>query len=76
MPGIAAGSILTFFLTLGDFIVPQLVRPSGYFIDNMAHSQQGVIGNMPMVAASTLVPIVSIALYLAFAKRPGAFDAP
>ncbi|RXX33690.1 ABC transporter permease [Klebsiella aerogenes] len=75
IPGIAAGSIFTFSLTLGDFIVPQLVGPPGFFIGNMVYSQQGAIGNMPMAAAFTLVPIVLIALYLAFVKRLGAFDA-
>ncbi len=75
IPGIAAGSIFTFSLTLGDFIVPQLVGPPGYFIGNLVYSQQGAIGNMPMAAAFTLVPIVLIALYLAFVKRLGAFDA-
>lgn len=75
IPGIAAGSIFTFSLTLGDFIVPQLVGPPGYFIGNMVYSQQGAIGNMPMAAAFTLVPIILIALYLAFVKRLGAFDA-
>ncbi len=54
---------------------PQLVGPPGYFIGNMVYSQQGAIGNMPMAAAFTLVPIVLIALYLAFVKRLGAFDA-
>lgn len=53
IPGIAAGSIFTFSLTLGDFIVPQLVGPPGYFIGNMVYSQQGAIGNMPMAAAFT-----------------------
>ncbi|MFE8100841.1 ABC transporter permease [Brenneria goodwinii] len=75
IPGIAAGSIFTFSLTLGDFIVPQLVGPPGFFIGNMVYSQQGAIGNMPMAAAFTLVPIVLIALYLALVKRLGAFDA-
>lgn len=75
IPGIAAGSIFTFSLTLGDFIVPQLVGPPGYFIGNMVYAQQGAIGNMPMAAAFTLVPIVLISLYLAFVKRLGAFDA-
>jgi putative spermidine/putrescine transport system permease protein len=75
IPGIAAGSIFTFSLTLGDFIVPQLVGPPGYFIGNMVYAQQGSIGNMPMAAAFTLVPIVLIAVYLAIVKRLGAFDA-
>ncbi|MDH1681712.1 ABC transporter permease [Pseudomonas chengduensis] len=75
IPGIAAGSIFTFSLTLGDFIVPQLVGPPGFFIGNMVYSQQGSIGNMPMAAAFTLVPIMLIAVYLSIVKRLGAFDA-
>lgn len=75
VPGIAAGSIFTFSLTLGDFIVPQLIGPPGYFIGSMVYAQQGAIGNMPMAAAFTLVPIVLIAVYLAIVKRLGAFDA-
>jgi putative spermidine/putrescine transport system permease protein len=75
VPGIAAGSIFTFSLTLGDFIVPQLVGPPGFFIGNMVYAQQGSIGNMPMAAAFTLVPIVLIAVYLSIVKRLGAFDA-
>ncbi|TBU91984.1 ABC transporter permease [Stutzerimonas kirkiae] len=75
IPGIAAGSIFTFSLTLGDFIVPQLVGPPGYYIGSMVYAQQGAIGNMPMAAAFTLVPIVLIAIYLSIVKRLGAFDA-
>ncbi len=75
VPGIAAGSIFTFSLTMGDFIVPQLVGPPGYFIGSMVYAQQGAIGNMPMAAAFTLVPIVLIGIYLTLAKRLGAFDA-
>ncbi|PWW10823.1 putative spermidine/putrescine transport system permease protein [Mangrovibacter plantisponsor] len=75
IPGIAAGSIFTFSLTLGDFIIPQLVGPPGYFIGNMVYVQQGAIGNMPMAAAFTLVPCVLIGLWLALVKRLGAFDA-
>lgn len=75
VPGIAAGSIFTFSLTLGDFIVPQLIGPPGYFIGSMVYAQQGAIGNMPMAAAFTLVPILLIAIYLAVVKRLGAFDA-
>ncbi len=74
-PGVVAGSIFTFSLTLGDFIIPQLVGPSGLFIGTMVYVQQGAVGNMPLAAAFTLVPIVLIAAYLSIAKRLGAFDA-
>lgn len=74
-PGVVAGSIFTFSLTLGDYIIPQLVGPSGYFIGNMVYTLQGTIGNIPLAAAFTCVPIVLITLYLAMARRLGAFNA-
>lgn len=75
VPGVVAGSIFTFSLTLGDYIIPQLVGPSGFYIGNMVYSMQGSVGNMPMAAAFTVVPIVLIGVYLTLAKRTGAFDA-
>ncbi|MFL5346137.1 MAG: ABC transporter permease [Hyalangium sp.] len=74
-PGVVAGSIFTFSLTLGDYIIPQLVGPPGLFIGAMVYTQQGSIGNLPMAAAFTVVPIVLVGLYLAIARRLGAFDA-
>ncbi len=74
MPGIAAGSIFTFSLTLGRLSSRNWLA-LGIFIGNMVYSQQGAIGNMPMAAALAAVTIVLIALYLAFVKRLGAFDA-
>lgn len=74
-PGVVAGSIFTFALTLGDYIIPQLVGPPGYFIGTMVNTQQGSVGNLPMAAAFTVVPIVIIAAYLALARKLGAFDA-
>lgn len=74
-PGVVAGSIFTFSLTLGDYIIPQLVGPSGLFMGSMVYTLQGTIGNIPMAAAFTCVPIVLITLYLALARRLGAFNA-
>ena len=74
-PGVVAGSIFTFSLTLGDFIIPTLIGPSGLFIGTYVYVQQGAVGNIPMAAAFTVVPIVLISIYLALAKRLGAFDA-
>lgn len=74
-PGVVAGSIFTFSLTLGDYIIPQLVGPPGLFIGTMVYTQQGSIGNLPMAAAFTVVPIVIVGIYLAIARRLGAFDA-
>jgi putative spermidine/putrescine transport system permease protein len=75
LPGLAAGSIFTFSLTLGDYIIPSVVGAPGYFIGMMVYQQQGTAGNLPLAAAFSIVPIVLIALYLALAKRLGAFDA-
>ena len=74
-PGVVAGSIFTFSLTLGDYIIPQLIGPSGLYIGTMVYTMQGSIGNMPLAAAFTVVPIVLIFIYLALAKRARAFDA-
>ncbi|HWO25540.1 MAG TPA: ABC transporter permease [Kofleriaceae bacterium] len=74
-PGVVAGSIFTFSLTLGDYIIPQLVGPPGLYIGTMVNLQQGSVGNLPMAAAFTAVPILIIAVYLAIARRLGAFDA-
>jgi putative spermidine/putrescine transport system permease protein len=74
-PGVVAGSIFTFSLTLGDYIIPQLVGPSGLYIGSMVYTMQGTIGNMPMAAAFTCVPIVLITIYLTIARRLGAFNA-
>jgi putative spermidine/putrescine transport system permease protein len=75
LPGLAAGSIFTFSLTLGDYIIPSVVGAPGYFVGMMVYQQQGTAGNMPLAAAFSVVPIILIAVYLGFARRLGAFDA-
>lgn len=74
-PGVVAGSIFTFSLTLGDYIIPQLVGPPGLFVGTMVYTLQGSVGNVPLAAAFTAVPIVLVAAYLTLARRLGAFDA-
>jgi putative spermidine/putrescine transport system permease protein len=75
LPGIIAGSIFTFSLTLGDYIIPQIIGTSRLFIGQAVYSQQGTAGNIPLAAAFAVVPIVIMGLYLWMAKRMGAFDA-
>ena len=75
LPGIIAGSIFTFSLTLGDYIIPQIIGSSRLFIGQAVYSQQGTAGNVPLAAAFSVVPIVIMAIYLWIAKRQGAFDA-
>lgn len=75
LPGIVAGSIFTFSLTLGDYIAPQIVGSSRLFIGQAVYVHQGTAGNLPMAAAFSMVPIVVMAIYLWIAKRMGAFNA-
>ena len=75
MPGIVAGSIFTFSLTLGDYIIPQIIGNSAAFIGMAVYQLQGTAGNIPLAAAFAVVPIVIMLIYLSLAKRAGAFDA-
>ncbi len=75
LPGIVAGSIFTFSLTLGDYIIPQIIGTSRLFIGQAVYAHQGTAGNIPLAAAFTVVPILVMGVYLWFAKRMGAFDA-
>lgn len=75
MPGVIAGSIFTFSLTLGDYIIPQIIGTSARFIGQAVYQHQGTAGNIPLAAAFAVVPIVIMAFYLWWAKRRGAFDA-
>ena len=74
-PGVVAGSIFTFSLTLGDFIVPLSLGNSKFFIGQAVFSYQGTGGNLPLAAAMTMGPVVIMIIYLLIARRLGAFDA-
>jgi putative spermidine/putrescine transport system permease protein len=74
-PGIVAGSIFTFSLTLGDYIIPEAFGNSSFFIGRAVNVYQGTSGNIPLAAAFTIVPILIMAVYLSLARRVGAFDA-
>lgn len=74
-PGVVAGSIFTFSLTLGDYIIPGIIGSSRLFIGQAVYVQQGVAGNIPLAAAFSVVPILIMAVYLTIAKRLGAFNA-
>lgn len=74
-PGVVAGSIFTFSLTLGDYIVPQIVGNSRPMIGQTVYTLQGTAGDIPLAAAFTVVPMIIMALYLLGARKLGAFDA-
>ena len=74
-PGVVAGSIFTFSLTLGDFIIPQVLGNSRFFIGQAVYSYQGTAGNIPLAAAFTMGPVFIMVVYLLVARKLGAFDA-
>ena len=75
LPGVIAGSIFTFSLTLGDYIIPQIVGSSRFFIGQAVYSLQGTAGNIPLAAAFAVIPIIIMLAYLTVARKLGAFDA-
>ena len=75
LPGIVAGSIFTFSLTLGDYITPLLIGgTSANFIGNIIYTNIGIANNVPFAAAMALVPIVIMGIYLSIARALGAFE--
>jgi putative spermidine/putrescine transport system permease protein len=76
LPGIVAGSIFTFSLTLGDYVTPLLVGGAGSsFIGNVVYENIGLTANVPFAAAFAIVPVLIMAIYLTMARRLGAFEA-
>lgn len=75
VPGLAAGSIFTFSLTLGDYIAPSLVGgPGSSLIGTVVFENLGLANNLPFAAAFATIPLAIMAAYLALMKRLGAFE--
>lgn len=74
-PGVVAGSIFTFSLTLGDYIIPAIIGDSSPFIGMAVYSYQGTSGNLPLAAAFTVLPMGIMMIYLSLARKTGAFEA-
>jgi putative spermidine/putrescine transport system permease protein len=74
-PGVVAGSIFTFSLTLGDYIIPGIIGGSQPFLGQAVFQHQGTAGNIPLAAALAVVPIAVMGVYLGVARRLGAFEA-
>jgi len=71
-PALVAGSIFTFSLTLGDYIVPDLVSDAK-FIGNVIYDNSA-LGDFPVAAAYSILPIIIVVAYLVLARRLGAFE--
>ena len=74
LPGVVAGSIFTFALTLGDYITPLLVGgTNSQMIGNYVSDNSTT--NLPFAAALTVIPMTIMGVYLLIARRLGAFEA-
>ena len=71
-PAIAAGSVFTFSLTLGDYIAVGIVGGKTQVLATLINDQ--VTLNQPLAAALALVPLGAIVLYLLAMRRTGALE--
>jgi spermidine/putrescine transport system permease protein len=74
LPGILAGSLSVFSLTMGDYITPSLIggSPGTELIGGIVADQFGVANNWPLGAALILPVLVIISVFLLLANRAGA----
>ena len=76
LPGVIAGSIFTFSLTLGDYVTPLLAGGAGHAVHRQRRLPSvGISNNVPFAAAFATIPLVVMAVYLLIARRLGAFEA-
>ena len=74
LPGIVAGSIFSFSLTMGDYITINIVGGANQMLGNLVYSNVGVANNLPMAAAIALVPVIIMFGYLSAVRKTGALD--
>jgi len=74
LPGLVAGSIFTFALTLGDYITPLLIGNGTQLIGNTIYNFMQE-ANTPFAAAYATIPMAVVGVYLLIARRLGAFEA-
>jgi putative spermidine/putrescine transport system permease protein len=74
VPGIIAGSIFSFSLTLGDYIAVKIVGGATQTLGTLIYSNVGTANNLPLAAAIAFIPLVAIFAYLAAVRRTGALE--
>ena len=74
LPGLIAGSIFTFSLSLGDYIMVKIVGGTTQMFANIVYDNIGVAGNLPFAAAAATFPIIVVIGYLAAVRRTGALE--
>lgn len=73
-PGIIAGSIFSFSLTLGDYIAVKIVGGATQTLGTLIYTNVGTANNLPLAAAIAFVPLAIILIYLASVRRTGALE--
>lgn len=73
-PGIAAGSIFTFSLSLGDYIAVTIVGGKTQLLGNVIYGQLVTANNQPLAAALSIIPLLAIIGYLLAMRRTGALE--
>jgi putative spermidine/putrescine transport system permease protein len=73
-PAVAAGSIFTFSLSLGDYIAVGIVGGKTQFLANVIYGQLITANNQPLAAALATMPLIAIVLYLLAMRRTGALE--
>lgn len=74
VPGIIAGSIFSFSLTLGDYIAVKIVGGATQTLGTLIYSNVGTANNLPLAAAIAFIPLLAIFAYLAAVRRTGALE--
>lgn len=71
-PAVIAGSVFTFSLSLGDYLVAKFVGGDTQMIGSVIASNINL--NPPLAAAFSLVPIAFVVIYLVSVQRTGALE--
>ena len=74
LPGLIAGSIFTFSLSLGDYIMVKIVGGATQMFANIVYDNIGVAGNLPFAAAAATFPIIVVIGYLTAVRKTGALE--
>ena len=69
LPGVVAGSIFVFSLTMGDFVAPQLVGGGSQVLGGAIKDRFGVAADFPFGAALASLTLVTLMVFLTITRR-------
>jgi putative spermidine/putrescine transport system permease protein len=74
LPGVVAGSIFVFSLTMGDFVAPQLVGGGSQVLGSAIKDRFGVSADFPFGASLAGLTLVTLMVFLTISRRSGALE--